>query len=145
MGVSTAMTDRQLLEAISNQIGAMNERIDSINERMGSMDERIDSMNERMDSMGNQIGQLVQHVAEVRRSNVRLEADIRALDSKIDKNTEFLACKIAHFVDHFSIEQARDRKRFEEERHLRIHTQRNIEQRLDALEQRMDRMDAASS
>lgn len=125
------MTDRQLLEAINNQIGSINNRIES---------------------MSDQIGQLVHHVAEVRRTNVRLEADmaamrddICALDTKIEAKTDFLASKIDHFIDHFSVGQTRDRNRFEEERHFRSDAQRKTEQRLEDIEHRLERLEAASS
>lgn len=125
------MTDRKLLEKIIDKIEAMDNRIEA---------------------MDNRIGQLVRHVAEVRQSNIGLEAamhemraDIRALDKKIETRTDFLVSKINHFVEHLSMEQTRARTRFEEEQHLRSYTQARTDQRLDAIEQRLEHLEAASS
>lgn len=139
------MTDRQLLEAINEKLRAMDSRIEV-------MDSRIETMDSRMNSMGDQIGQLVRHVGEVRQTNVRLETgmremrgDIQALDTKLETKTNFLVSKIDHFVEHFSIEQTRERTQFEEERHLRSYSQAKTDERLDAIEQRLEHLEASSS
>lgn len=125
------MTDRQLLEAINRKL------------------EALDGL---MDSVSDQLTQLVRHIEVVRQTNVRLKAgmqkmahDNRSPETTIETNTDFLAGKIDHFVKYFSMEHARERTRFDSEWYLLFRAQAKTEERLDAIEQRLDHLEASSS
>lgn len=139
------MTDRQLLEAINRKLEAMENRMEAMDGRIGAMDSRINFMD-------NQLGQLVRYVNEVRQTNVRLEAGMQEIsleiptpETEIGTRTDFLASKIDHFIAHFSTEQAREQTRLEGKRYLLSHAQAKAEERLDAIERRLDRLEASSS
>lgn len=74
-----------------------------------------------------------------------MQDDIRALDEKIDKRTEFLSGKIEHHFGALREELIRDRSRFDEERYIRRFREQEIVARLDAVEARVARLEAQSS
>lgn len=124
------MMDRQLLEAINRKL------------------EALDGL---MDSVSDQLMHLVRHVEEVRQTNSRLKAsmqkmahDNRAPETTIETSTDFLAGKIDHFVKYFSMEHARERTRFDSESYLLSRAQGKTEERLDAIERRLDHLEASS-
>lgn len=139
-------------ETIERRLEDMDRRFETIGSRLGDMDQRFETFDKRFDTMDMRVGQVVHHVAEVWQTNVRIEAgmgqlqnDVQTPDKKPEQKTDFLADKIDHFVEHFSVEHGRDRARLEKERHLRLYAQKETKKRLDAIEYRLDRLETASS
>lgn len=59
------MTDRNLLEGILEQLGAMNSRFDGIDKRLDTMDSRFDAMDKRLDTIDDRLGKIEETVEEI--------------------------------------------------------------------------------
>lgn len=146
------MTDRELLESMSQQIGELVRHVAEVRSSNVKFDAQFKEMRSDMDSMRGDMKAMRGDIDSIRgdidsiRGDIdSIRGDIRALDKKIDDKIDFVAGKIDHFVAVFHEESARDRTRFEEDRYARNFQQRKIEQRLDGVEARLDRLEAASS
>ena len=59
------MTDRNLLEGILEQLGAMNSRFDGIDKRLDTMDSKFDAMDKRLDTIDDRLGKIEETVEEI--------------------------------------------------------------------------------
>lgn len=151
------MTDRELLESISNQIGELvrhvavirqstanlEARMDALETRMASLETRMDRLETRMDTLEARMDGLETEILGIREDVGSMRLDIQALDTKIDTKTDFLSSKIDHFIEHLSAEQTRHRNKLEEERHLNSARHRETEQRLADIERRLERLETS--
>lgn len=137
------MTDRELLESISNQIGELVRHVAVIRQSTANLEARMDAPETRMDTLETRMDALKAETRGIREDVGSLRLDIQALDTKIDTKTDFLSSKIDHFIDHLSAEQTRHRNKLEEERHLNSARHRETEQRLADIERRLERLETS--
>lgn len=120
------MTDRELLESMSAQMGELVRHVAEVRQSNFTMQAQLNEMQADMKVMRADINALRSDVDALRSDVDALRADVDGmqvrlhnLETKIDERPEFLGGKIDHFIGVFHGEIVRDGTRFEEDRYVR--------------------------
>jgi len=145
------LTDRELLESISRQLGELVHHVAEVRKSNQTLESEMRALRADVDDLRARVGKLEEKLdvltARVETLEQRfdaLERRVEAVDKKIDDRSDTVAGKFDHFLTYLNGEIARNRVHLEEERYIREGVQRKTEERLDAIERRLDRLEAAA-
>lgn len=133
------------VESMRGEIISMRSAMKTMRSEMKSMRSEMKTMRSEMKIMRDDVNSMCGEMKFVHDEMNSMREEVRALDEKVDKRTEFLAGKIEHHVGALREDVLRDRIRFDEERYIRRFRQREIEERLKAVEARVTRLESQSS
>ena len=83
------MTDRNLLEGILEQLGAMNSRFDGIDKRLDTMDSRFDTMDSRFDAMDKRLDTIDDRLGKIEETVEEIQEDTRITRSAVNSLIEW--------------------------------------------------------
>lgn len=113
------MTDRELLESMSAQMGELVRHVAEVRQSNFTMQAQLNEMQADMKVMRADINALRSDVDALRADVDGMQVRLHNLETKIDERPEFLGGKIDHFIGVFHGEIVRDGTRFEEDRYVR--------------------------
>lgn len=144
------MTDRDLLESLSNQMGELVRNVAEVRKSNHRLEAEmvvvktdIATMKGDITVMKDDINVMKGDITAMKGDIQELQCGLKQTNEKIDERTEFLSTKIDHFVKCVSAEIMKNRIAIEEQNHAGNAVQRRIESRVDAIESRLDRLESA--
>lgn len=134
---------RAAVDALRADVEGLRADVDALRADVEALRADVDTLRAEVKTLRTDVDALRMDGDTLRADMEAVRSDIRKLDQKIDEKTDFLAGKIQHFITYFSGEIAGDRARSEEDRYLRDAQQKKTEKRLDDIERRLVRLEAA--
>ncbi len=152
------MSDRDLLESLSEQMSELVRNVAEVrqsNKRLEAavvgVQSDVGTLKSDVATLKTDVGMLKSDVATLKADVGTLKTDVAELkhglqetNAMIDECAEFLSKKIDHFVEFVASEITQNRITIEEQRYINSAAHSKIEGRVDAIERRLDKLEAIS-